>query len=608
MAVGQLKQAKRMAELTSVFGQDELSVVTIECDEGLSEDFEIRLEVLSQKEDLNFDNAIATHMTVKVVTNNGDTRHFDGLLTDAKWMGYRDSYYIYKLTLRPWFWLLTKNSNCRIFKDMSAPEIISSVLGEHDFADFQNKLTEAYDQIHYCVQYRESDYDFCCRLMEEFGISYFFEQRDGKHTMILADAKSSFSSIVGSSSIPYIALGGDSQRKEEHLYHWIPTRKFRTGKFAVNDYDFEKPSALLEAERDAGARYRAGSLENYDYPGRYTETNQGTKFSKIRLEAEQAADKRIETAGEVPRFFAGGLFTLKDHPHSPQNKEYLIVRASHQIITEQYRTGGSGAQGEAYTGTYDVLSSDIPFRSPAVTRKPRIPGPQTAKVVGQGEIDVDEYGQIMVEFHWDREKTQSRRVRVAQVWSGKNWGGIYIPRVGQEVIVQFLEGDPDQPIIVGTVYNAENMPPYDLPGEKNKAGIKSDSTVGGGGYNEFVLDDTKGQELIGMHAQKDMETVIENNELLHVKNCRETKIDVDRTEKVGKNTTEKIGMNWKVTAGTQIQFICGTSKITMTPASIKIEALKIDVVATTAVTTKGLFNNVKADALVTVNGALVKIN
>jgi type VI secretion system secreted protein VgrG len=608
VAVGQLKQAKRMAELTSVFGKDELSVVTIECDEGLSEDFELRLEVLSQKEDLNFDEAIATHMTVKVVTNNGDTRYFDGLLTDAKWMGFRDSYYVYKLTVRPWFWLLTKNSNCRIFKDMSAPDIISSVLGEHDFADFRNKLTETYDLIHYCVQYRESDHDFCCRLMEEFGISYFFEQTDGKHTMILADAKSSYSSIVGSSSIPYIALGGDSQRKEEHLYHWIPTRKFRTGKFAVNDYDFEKPSALLEAERDAGAKYRAGALENYDYPGRYTETDQGSNFSKIRLEAEQADDKRIETAGEVPRFFAGGLFTLKDHPHTPQNKEYLIVRASHQIITEQYRTGGGGSQDEAYTGTYDVLASDIPFRAPAMTRKPRIPGPQTAKVVGQGEIDVDEYGQILVAFHWDRDKTQSRRVRVAQVWSGKNWGGIYIPRVGQEVIVQFLEGDPDQPIIVGTVYNAENMPPYPLPGEKNKAGIKSDSTVGGGGYNEFVLDDSKGQELIGVHAQKDMETVIENNEKLHVKNCRETKIDVDRTEKVGKNTTEEIGMNWKVTAGTKIQFICGTSKITMTPASIKIEALKIDVLATTAMTTKGLVNNVKADALVTVKGALVKIN
>ncbi|GAB2187154.1 type VI secretion system Vgr family protein [Roseibium sp. LAB1] len=597
-----------MAELTSVFGKDELSVVTIECDEGLSEDFEIRLEVLSQKEDLNFDDAIATHMTVKAVTNNGDTRHFDGLLTDAKWMGFRDSYYIYKLTLRPWFWLLTKNSNCRIFKDKTAPNIIADVLGAHDFADHRMKLTESYDPIHYCVQYRESDYDFCCRLMEEFGISYFFEHSDGKHTMILADAKSSYSPIVGDSSIPYIALGGDSQRKEEHLYHWIPTRKFRTGKFAVNDYDFEKPSALLEAERDAGAAYRAGSLENYDYPGRYTEKDKGTTFSKIRLEAEQAADKRIETAGEVPRFFAGGLFTLTDHPHGPQNKEYLIVRASHQIITEQYRTGGGGAQGEAYTGTYDVLASDIPFRTPAITRKPRIPGPQTAKVVGQGEIDVDEYGQIMVEFHWDRDKTQSRRVRVAQVWSGKNWGGIYIPRVGQEVIVQFLEGDPDQPIIVGTVYNAENMPPYPLPGEKNKAGIKSDSTVGGGGYNEFVLDDSKGQELIGVHAQKDMETVIENDEMLHVKNCRETKIDVNRTEKVGKNTTEEIGMNWKVTAGTKIQFICGTSKITMTPTSIKIEALMIDVVAKTTMTTKGLVNNVKADTLVMVKGALVKIN
>lgn len=608
MALGQLKQKQRMAELTSVFGKDELSVVTVECDEGLSDDYEIRLEVVSQKEDLDFDQAIATHMTVKVHTNNGDTRYFDGLLTDARWLGHRDAYYIYRLTLKPWFWLLTKNANCRIFKDKSAPDIISEVLGEHDFAEFRDKLTESYDPIHYCVQYRESDYNFCRRLMEEFGISYFFEHEDGKHTMILADAKSSYSPIIGQSTIPFIPLGGDSQRQEEHLHHWVPTRRFRTGKFAVNDYDFEKPSAALEADRDAGSAYRAGSLENYDYPGRYTEKDKGTTFSKIRLEAEQAADKRIETAGEVPRIYAGGLFTLKDHPHGPQNKEYLVVRASHQIITEQYRSGGGGAQGEAYTGTYDVLASDIPFRTPAVTRKPRIPGPQTAKVVGQGEIDVDEYGQIMVEFHWDRDKTQSRRVRVAQVWSGKNWGGIYIPRVDQEVIVQFLEGDPDQPIIVGTVYNAENMPPYSLPGEKNKAGVKSDLTVGGGGYNEFVLDDLKGQEQIGIHAQKDMDTVIENNETLHVKNCRETKIDVNRTEKVGKNTTEEIGMNWKVTAGTKIEFICGTSKITMTPMSIKIEALKIDVIAQTMMTTKGLMNKVKGDAMVVVNAPLVKIN
>ncbi|MCK7612024.1 type VI secretion system Vgr family protein [Roseibium sediminicola] len=597
-----------MAELTSVFGKDELSIVTIECDEGLSEDFEIRIEVVSQKEDLDFDQAIATHMTVKVVTNNGDTRYFDGLLTDARWLGYRDAYYVYKLTLKPWFWLLTKNANCRIFKDKSAPDIISEVLGEHDFSDHRKNLTESYDPIHYCVQYRESDYNFCRRLMEEFGISYFFEHQNGKHTMILADAKSSYSPIVGDSTIPFIPIGGESQRDEEHIYHWVPTRRFLTGKFAMNDYDFEKPSASLEADRDAGSAYRAGSLEHYDYPGRYTEKDKGTTLSKIRLEAEQAADKRIETAGEVPRLFAGGLFTLKDHPHGPQNKEHLVVRASHQIITEQYRTGGGGAQGEAYTGTYDVLASDIPFRTPAVTRKPRIPGPQTAKVVGQGEIDVDEYGQIMVEFHWDRDKTQSRRVRVAQVWSGNNWGGIYIPRVGQEVIVQFLEGDPDQPIIVGTVYNAENMPPYSLPGEKNKAGIKSDSTVGGGGYNEFVMDDSKGQELIGVHAQKDMDTVIENNETLYVKNCRETKIDVDRTEEVGMNTTEKIGFNWKVEAGTMIEFKCGASKITMTPASIEIKSVMIDVKASAVLNAKGTMTNVTGSALLKLKGGLVMIN
>nr|WP_244314146.1 type VI secretion system tip protein TssI/VgrG [Roseibium denhamense] len=597
-----------MAELTSVFGKDELALVSIECDEGISQDFEIRLEVLSQNEDLEFDQAIATHMTTKVVTNNGDTRYFDGLLTDARWLGHRESYYIYRLTLRPWFWLLTKNSNCRIFKDKTAPEIISEVLGEHDFADHRKNLTESYDPIHYCVQYRESDHDFCCRLMEEFGISYFFEYEDGKHTMILADGKSSYSPIEGDPAIPFIPIGGDSQRDEEHIYHWVPSRKFRTGKFAVNDYDFEKPSASLEADRDAGSAYRAGSLEHYDYPGRYTEKDKGTAYSKIRLEAEQAGDKRIETAGEVSRFFAGGLFTLKDHPHGPQNKEYLVLRASHQIITEEYRSGSSSGQGEAYTGTYDVLSSDIPFRTPAVTAKPRIPGPQTAKVVGQGEIDVDEYGQIMVEFHWDRDKTQSRRVRVAQVWSGKNWGGIVIPRVGQEVIVQFLEGDPDQPIIIGTVYNAENMPPYALPGEKNKAGVKSDSTVGGGGYNEFVFDDTKGQELIGMHAQKDMETVIENDEMLHVKNCRETKIDVNRTEKVGNNTTEEIGKVWKVEAGMKIEFVCGMSKIVMTPASIQIESPTIDVKAMGQLTATGLMTDVKGTALLKLNGGLVLIN
>ncbi|WP_422023432.1 type VI secretion system Vgr family protein [Roseibium sp.] len=649
MVLGQLKQSQRMAELTSVFGKDEISLVKIEADEGISHDFEISLEVVSQHEDLDFDQAIATHMTVKVTTNNGDTRYFDGLLTDARWLGHRDSYYVYRLTLRPWFWLLTKNANCRIFKDKSVPEIVSEVLGEHDFADHRKTLTESYEPIHYCVQYRESDHDFCCRLMEEEGISYFFEHKDGKHTMILADAKSSYTSIEGDPVIPFIPLGGDSQRDEEHLYHWVPKRKFRTGKFAVNDYDFEKPSASLEADREAGASYRAGRLEHYDYPGRYTEKDRGTNFSKIRLEAEQAADKRVKTAGEVPRLFAGGLFTLKDHPHGAQNREYLIVRAAHQIITEQYRTGGSGGlQGEAYTGTYDVLPAEIPFRTPARTPKPRIPGPQTAKVVGQGEIDVDEYGQIMVEFHWDRDKTQSRRVRVAQIWSGQGWGGIVIPRVDMEVIVQFLEGDPDQPIVVGTVYNAENMPPYSLPGEKNKAGVKSDSTLGGGGYNEFVFDDTKGQELVGVHAEKDLDTVVENNETREVKNCRSSTIGVDETleigqhrettigvnEKlmVGKNRETTIGMNekrvigmkretqvgmirdetigvdWTVQSGAKIEFVVGASKILMTPASISIESPVIDIKASGLLNAKGTLTNVEGTALLRLKGGVLLMN
>ncbi|TYC50440.1 type VI secretion system tip protein VgrG [Rhodobacterales bacterium] len=607
MAPGELKQTHRMAELTSVFGKDVISLVSFDCEEGLSEDFEISMDVFSQKEDLDFDKAIATNMTIALKTGNGDIRHFDGLLTDAKWVGVRDTYYLYKLTLRPWFWLLTKTSNCRIFKETAVPDIIKSVMGAHDFAVFDDKLTESYDTVEYCVQYRESDYDFCCRLMEEFGISYYFEHKMGQHKLILADAKSSFSLIKGQSSIPYIQIGGDSQQNTEQINHWIPGRRFRTGKFVVNDYDFKKPSASLVADRQSSSKYKAGKLENYDYPGRYIEPDKGSKFSKIRLEAEQAADNRIEASGEVPRLAPGALFSLKDHPHGKQNREYLVVRATHHVIAESFRSG-AGEQGEAYSGTYDMLGSNIPFRTPAVTQKPRIPGAQTAVVTGQGEIDVDEYGQVMVEFYWDREGTQSRRVRVAQVWSGKNWGGIYIPRVGQEVIVQFLEGDPDQPIIVGTVYNGENMPPYALPGEKNKAGVKSDSTTGGGGYNEFVLDDTKGQELVGIHAEKDMETVIENDELLHVKNCRETKIDVDRKETVGRNTTEDIGSTWKVTAGSKIEFVCGASKITMTPASVKITSPTIEVKALGTLKAQGTKTDVIGSAMLTLKGGLVAIN
>ena len=221
---------------------------------------------------------------------------------------------------------------------------------------------------------------------------------------------------------------------------------------------------------------------------------------------------------------------------------------------------------------------------------------------------MDEYGRIMVEFHWDRDNTQSRRVRVAQVWSGPGWGGIYIPRVGQEVIVQFLEGDPDKPIVIGTVYNADNMPPYALPGEKNKAGIKSDSTVVGGGYNEFVMDDTKGQEEIGVHAQKDMDTVIEHDENLHVKNNRDTKIDMNRTEKVGVNVTEEIGAIWKVKAGAKIVFECGASKITMTPANIKIESPMIDVKAMATLNASSPLTTVDGTGILTLKGGLVLIN
>ena len=625
-----LAQAERIGTLETPLGQDVLVLVRFDGSEGLSELFEFRIEALSENDDIDFDAAIGRNCAVKFGTY-GSERVFNGVLVEAQWLGISETNYAYRLILRPWFWLLSRTTDCRIFENKSVIDIIKDVFSDRGFSDFRDRTTQSYPKIEYCVQYRETDLNFVLRLMEQYGIYYFFEHSDDKHILVMADAKSSHMAIPGHASVPFIALAGSDQAEREHLFEWFARRRFRTGKIELKDYDYLKPNAKLLSDAKGTEKYTKSDMEFYDYPGKYKEQDDGDRFAKVQLEAEQALDHRRFAAGDAASLFPGGLVTLEKHWKSSENIPYLVLRATHAFVTESYRTtGGAALPDRPYQGSYEFLPSDRPFRGPIVTPKPFVHGPQTAKVVGKSgeEIDVDEHGRILVQFYWDRKKMQSCRVRIAQVWSGKKWGGIFIPRIDQEVVVEYLEGDPDRPLVTGTVYNNDNRVPYPLPENKTIAGWKSDSSKGHGGYNEFIFEDKKGEEEIHVHAQKDLNLVILNSETREIgeqfmpprgsasrsttlKNGDDTlAVQMgDQSVTIAGNQTTNVGEMISTTAMLSTTLTVGLSTVTITPASISITSPVVNVVAEATLNLEAPIINltgvVNIEGAVSIEGGLV---
>jgi type VI secretion system secreted protein VgrG len=610
-----LTQNTRICELTTPLGKDVLVFTRLDASEALSELFEFRIDCLSEDADLNFDQAIGKQCSLRV-TMLGQQREFSGILVEAQWLGAHNEYYSYRIVLRPWLWLLTRTTDCRIFQDKKAPDIIKEVFRERGFTDFESKLTEdsSCPKLEYCVQYRETDFDFVSRLMEQHGIYYFFKHDSGKHTLVLADSKSSHTPVDGLASIPFIPLSGSDRRSEQNIHHWIAERRFRTGKVELNDYNYEKPNAKMTSDAKGSESYTRSEMEFYDYPGKYKEKSDGERYAKIHLESEQALDHRRQASGSAISLFPGGLTRLNGHFKDSQNIEYLVVRCLHAFENEEYRSGSGGGSHDVYSGNYEFQQSDRPFRAPIVTPKPVINGIQTAKVVTKDsnsneEIDVESLGEIYVRFFWDRKKMRSCCLRVAQVWSGKKWGGQVIPRVGQEVVVEFLEGDPDRPLVIGTVYNDEYKLPYDLPSKKTVSGLKSDSTKGGGGYNEWNFEDKKGSEQIGIHAQKDLDvvvlnaetrtigeeflagdsrktTLIKGNDKLDIlTGSQQVTIAMNQTTQAGLSISNTAGMSIAETAGMSISETAGLSISETAGASITQTAgMAITLSAQTAIT------------------------
>ena len=538
--------------------------------EELGRPYEYDLELQSADEAISFPSVVGQPMAVHLELPGVGQRHFHGLVTRFALTGWADRRALYRATLRPALWLLNRRAGCRIFQNQAVPDIVRAVLAEYGFP-FQVSLSGSYPPREYVVQYRETDFDFVSRLLEQEGIYYFFRHEAAKHTLVLADSAGAHQKVAGYEEIPYYPPQEGVHRERDHVDHWQASHQIASTAFALRDHDFEKPRATLEVKRaGGGGRSQSPELEIYDYPGGYVQTGEGERYARTRLEESLARQERGEGSGNARGIATGQVFKLREHPRKDQNREYLVVSASYDLADSEQESG-TATHEEVFRCNFAAQDSRTPFRPPHWTHRPLVQGPQTARVVGKAgeEIWTDKYGRVKVEFHWDRASPGNEQsscwVRVAQAWSGGAWGAMHIPRIGQEVVVNFLEGDPDRPLITGHLYEADHMPPYALPANQTRSGFKSRSTKGGGpdNANEIRFEDKKGEEQLYLQAEKNYDLLVKNDATNTVGHDEKHDVKNDETHTVGhdlrlsvgndetidvkKNRTETVGGNESIT-------------------------------------------------------------
>jgi type VI secretion system secreted protein VgrG len=540
-------------------GADVLLFRSMKATEEMGRLFEYEVEMLSANKAIAFADVVGQRMTVHLQTSDSASRHFNGVVARFAHVGEVGKHALYRATLRPWLWLLTLRANCRMFQAKSVPDIIKDIFREHGLTDFSESLSGTYSACEYKVQYQETDFNFVSRLMEQAGIYYFFKHESSKHTLCLADAYSAHSTVAGYETVPYYPKQEHStgRRERDHVHTWSIAEHLEAGAVVADDFDFTRPKAELQSKLVGQHTLAKGANEIYEFPGAYSVNADGDALVKVRLEQIYAQQEIAEAEGDVRGLAPGALFTLSGFGRSDQNREYLVVRSDVELSPEDYEsgTGGESGGGVLCSCRFTAVPSQRPFRTRCCTPCPRVHGPQTAIVVGKSgeEAWTDEYGRVKLQFHWDRESKSDENsscwVRVAQLWAGTKWGGIHVPRIGQEVVVEFIDGDPDRPLVTGRVYNADNMPPYTLPAAHTQSGIKSRSTKGGAeaNFNELRFEDKKGEEQVYLQAEKNMDSLVKNDETLTVQHDRKKDITNDETTTVGGNRTETVKKEEKIT-------------------------------------------------------------
>jgi len=632
---------------------DKLQLASLSGSEQLGQLFSYHLKVFSKDSEVSLLPLLGSSMTVTFDTDDYK-RHFNGIVAEISQTGFesfadkRQAEYV--VTLVPKAWLLSHKVDCRIYLKMSVPEIVKSVLAEIGYGDVKLSLSGTYEKREYCVQYREDYFNFISRLMEQEGIYYFFQHGNGMHTMVLADSLGAHAT-AHYGELPYLPQSVASKAATEAaVTEFATARSVRAIKYSLTDYDPMSPKKSLlgvDSISNADGNHTVPKLDSFDYPGDHLSADAGKHYAQVRLEALNVAQSLCTGATNVCGVLTGELFKLTKFPRKELNQEYLLIGSTVHIENAAEVSGQQG--GDQFFCHFSVIQSRQPFRCMQTAAKPRIAGMQTAVVSGSDtaeDISVDKYGRIQVTFHWNKPDKEnfhiSCPVRVASSWAGKGWGAVNIPRVGQEVVVSFLEGDPDRPLVIGSVYNADNMPPYKLPDNKTQSGIRSRSHEGGGteDFNELRFEDKKGSEDFFMHAQKDMHVEVENDrvvaidhdEKITIKNDQTEDVKGKRTTTVGKddkldvtgNGTTTIGQKFKLSAGTEIQLVTGASSIVMkSSGEIEIKGINIkingdatvaakanasmEVSCSGSTTVKGSMLSLKGDGMAQLSGGIIMI-
>lgn len=536
--------------------------------------------------------------------------YFHGIVTRLVSAGLSGGAYRYKLEVRPWIWLLSQITDCKIFQNKTAVQIVTQVFRDAGFSDFLDKRQSGAGdiQLEYCVQYGETSLAFVTRLMEQFGFYYYFIHDRGGHTLILADDPNVHTLLTP--DIPFKFDQTEYRTVEDHIWLWSVALALNTGKWRFQDYNFTMPSADLTAKTVRPEDNRYGEFEHYEYPGRYDTAQTGHRLSDVRMQALIHEREVFTGQSNSRKLHAGWRFKLSQHKDAKANRDYLIT---HSVTTVGGAEGTPNPDADT-VDTYRVDIAGIPgdtaFRLKRITPRPLIRGPQTARVVGKPgeEVTTDEHGRIKVRFHWDRsgvnDEDRTCWIRVAQSWAGPSWGAMCIPRVGQEVVVEFLEGNPDRPLVTGVVYNANNKVPHPLPDNKTRTTIKSSSSPGGDGFNELRFEDSAGQEEVFLHAQHDWRREVKHDEIAEITHDRSVKItggDDSLTVSSGDHTITISAGASAVTAAKSITLSVGANSVKIDTGGVTINGIKVAVQSTATM-------SLQAGASLTVSGATIALN
>jgi type VI secretion system secreted protein VgrG len=534
-------QDGRLIALETPLGKDKLLLTSLAGEETISALFAYELEMLSLDHAISPEVLIGRNVKVVITSEDGKTRPIHGMVAH-----FRAGSLVgrnlrqYSAHVVPWLWYLQHSTDCRIFQNLNAPDIVEQVFKTFGFTDYQLSVArDDYPKLEFCVQYRETALNFVSRLMEEAGIFYFFRHENDRHVLVIADRNVSFSELPDP-QLNYMP----STTRSGLVTRWEHTYAFRPGRWSQRDFNFEKPSTDLTTTEKTMLKLRnAAAFERFDYPGLYADRSLGAKATRTLMEAEEAAYHAVLGASNYPCLETGGKFTLARHPCEADSKAYVIRRVRHEAIEPSYL---NRQEPSHYANTFQAIPHDVQFRPLRVTERPFVHGPQTAIVVGPpGEkIFTDKYGRVRVQFHWDRygkrDDKSSCWIRVSNAWAGRGWGDVNLPHVGHEVIVSFLEGDPDRPLVTGRVYNAENMTAMAMPDNKTQSAIRDHSG------NAIVMEGKSGSEDIRVNATKDTNVVITH--------------DYNETVKGGNRTIA-------IQSGTHTETIKGDTKITVTTGS-----------------------------------------